>query len=52
MKAIVLVLKGVAMTEEENGHYLHAARISMSHPLTGLPLVVEAPLPAEFDGIV
>jgi len=32
--------------------YLHAARISMSHPSTGLPLVVEAPLPAEFDGIV
>ena len=32
--------------------YLHAARISMSHPWTGLPLVVEAPLPAEFDGIV
>ena len=25
-RAIVLVLKGVAMAEEENGHYLHAAR--------------------------
>ena len=25
-RAIVLVLKGVAMTEEENGHFLHAAR--------------------------
>jgi len=26
-RAIVLVLKGVAMTEEENGHFLHAARL-------------------------
>ncbi len=32
--------------------YLHAVRISMSHPSTGLPLVVEAPLPPEFDGLV
>jgi 5-methylcytosine-specific restriction endonuclease McrA len=31
-RAIVLVLKGVAMTEEENGHYLHAARIAMRVP--------------------
>ena len=31
--------------------YLHACRITMSHPVTGLPLVVEAPLPPEFDGI-
>ena len=31
--------------------YLHAVRISMSHPSTGLPLVVEAPLPEEFDGL-
>ena len=31
--------------------YLHAVRISMSHPTTGLPLEVEAPLPAEFDGL-
>src|SRR6266498_3136267 len=27
-RAIVLVLKGVAMTEEENGHFLHAARVA------------------------
>jgi 23S rRNA pseudouridine1911/1915/1917 synthase len=32
--------------------YLHAFRISMSHPTTGLPLVVEAPLPAEFDSLI
>ena len=32
--------------------YLHACRISMTHPSTGLPLVVEAPLPPEFEGIV
>jgi 5-methylcytosine-specific restriction endonuclease McrA len=31
-RAIVLVLKGVAMTEEENGHFLHAARFSMRVP--------------------
>src|SRR6184192_3196487 len=31
-RAIVLVLKGVAMTEEENGHFLHAARIAMRVP--------------------
>src|SRR3989449_8530367 len=31
-RAIVLVLKGVAMAEEENGHFLHAARIAMRVP--------------------
>src|SRR5271167_4533430 len=31
-RAIVLVLKGIAMTEEENGHFLHAARIAMRLP--------------------
>jgi len=31
-RAIVLVLKGLAMPEEENGHSLHAARISMRVP--------------------
>jgi len=31
-RAIVLVLKGVAMAEEENGHILHAARLSMRVP--------------------
>ena len=31
-RAIVLVLKGVAMTEEENGHFLHAARMAMRLP--------------------
>jgi 5-methylcytosine-specific restriction endonuclease McrA len=31
-RAIVLVLKGVAMTEEENGHFLHSARIAMRLP--------------------
>jgi 23S rRNA pseudouridine1911/1915/1917 synthase len=28
--------------------YLHAARIELRHPASGLPLVVEAPLPEEF----
>jgi 5-methylcytosine-specific restriction endonuclease McrA len=31
-RAVVLVLKGVAMTEEENGHCLHAARLVMRLP--------------------
>lgn len=31
-RAIVLVLKGVAMTEEENGHFLHSARFAMRVP--------------------
>jgi len=31
-RALVLVLKGVAMTEEENGHFLHAARIAVRVP--------------------
>jgi len=31
-RAIVLVLKGVAMTEEENGHFLHAARLAFVCP--------------------
>src|SRR5436853_5153664 len=31
-RALVLVLKGVAMTEEENGHFLHAARFTMRLP--------------------
>jgi hypothetical protein len=30
-RAIVLVLKGVAMTEEENGHFLHAARVTKKY---------------------
>jgi 5-methylcytosine-specific restriction endonuclease McrA len=31
-RALVLVLKGVAMTEEENGHFLHSQRIAMRLP--------------------
>src|SRR5437016_3558102 len=31
-RAIVLVLKGVAMAEEENGHFLHAARVAVRVP--------------------
>ena len=31
-RAVVLVLKGVAMTEEENGHFLHAARFALRVP--------------------
>ena len=31
-RAIVLVLKGVAATEEINGHFLHSSRVSMRVP--------------------
>ncbi len=31
-RAIILVLKGVAMMEEQNGHILHAARVAMRVP--------------------
>jgi len=31
-RAIVLVLKGIAMTEEVNGHTLHAARLALRIP--------------------
>src|SRR3974377_1361352 len=31
-RAVILVLKRVAMMEEANGHYLHAARIAMRVP--------------------
>ena len=31
-RAIVLVLKGVAMMEEANGQHLHAARIAINVP--------------------
>ncbi len=31
-RAIILVLKGVAMMEEENGQHLHAARIAINVP--------------------
>ncbi len=31
-RAIVLVLKGIAMTEEVNGHTLHAARVAIRIP--------------------
>jgi 23S rRNA pseudouridine1911/1915/1917 synthase len=28
-------------------HALHAARLTLTHPMTGDPLVVEAPLPLD-----
>ncbi len=31
-RAIVLVLKGVAATEEINGHYMHSSRVTMRVP--------------------
>ena len=38
-RAIVLVLKGVAVTEEKNGHFLHPARLPprpFGHPAAGV----------------
>ena len=31
-RAVVLILKGIAISEEENGAFLHAARLSMRVP--------------------
>ncbi len=33
-------------------HLLHAARVSFTHPLTGRVVVVESPLPADFEAIL
>lgn len=33
-------------------NFLHAARLSLTHPRTGQPLVAEAPLPAELTGFL
>lgn len=32
--------------------FLHAARMEMRHPLTGAPLVLESPLPADLSGFL
>ena len=32
--------------------FLHAARLDLSHPLSGEPLALEAPLPAELAGFL
>ena len=31
--------------------YLHAARIEMPHPVTGEPMILESPVPAEFGSL-
>jgi 23S rRNA pseudouridine1911/1915/1917 synthase len=31
---------------------LHACRLALVHPVTGMPLVFEAPLPADFEGLL
>jgi 23S rRNA pseudouridine1911/1915/1917 synthase len=33
-------------------HALHAARLVVAHPLTGTPLVLESPLPADLRGVL
>ncbi len=33
-------------------HFLHASRVELLHPVTGKPLVVEAPLPAELRRVL
>jgi 23S rRNA pseudouridine955/2504/2580 synthase len=32
--------------------FLHAARLEMAHPLTGEPLLLQAPLPADLEGFL
>ncbi len=36
----------------EKRMYLHAERLELRHPLTGVPMVVESPVPASFAAIV
>ena len=40
-RALVLVLKGVAITEEEDGKFIHSSAIglprTLGYPLTGIP---------------
>jgi 23S rRNA-/tRNA-specific pseudouridylate synthase len=31
---------------------LHARRLALSHPLTGQPLAIESPLPADFESVL
>jgi 23S rRNA pseudouridine1911/1915/1917 synthase len=35
-----------------NRHFLHAARLSFQHPVTGYPLELSAPLPAELQAVL
>lgn len=35
---------------EHPRHALHAARIALAHPITGAPLVIEAPFPSDLEG--
>jgi 23S rRNA pseudouridine1911/1915/1917 synthase len=31
---------------------LHARRLALSHPMTGQPLAIESPLPADFEALL
>ena len=31
---------------------LHARRLALPHPLTGRPLTIESPLPADFEAVL
>jgi 23S rRNA pseudouridine1911/1915/1917 synthase len=31
---------------------LHASRLALTHPMTGAPLVIEAPLPRDFESLL
>ena len=33
-------------------HWLHARRASFAHPVSGAPIVIEAPIPADLEGVV
>jgi hypothetical protein len=33
-------------------NFLHAARLELTHPLTGKPLLLEAPLPKELENFL
>lgn len=46
------VVYGGVVVPEMARQALHACRLALTHPVTGVPLVFEAPLPADFNGLL
>ena len=49
---IRLLANPTAETLPLSRNFLHAARVSLTHPRTGMPLSAESPLPAELTGFL
>jgi 23S rRNA pseudouridine1911/1915/1917 synthase len=43
---------GPAAPGPMSGHFLHASALGFSHPTTGAPMVIEAPLPADRQAVL